>query len=70
MYRSLQLEFSSDKAAKAKSDAIEIPKGSAAEAKKKKDEEEITFHKEVKKKAAEKEVALPLCLLKYRHRWK
>ena len=58
MYRSLQLEFSSDKAAKAKSDAIEIPKGSSAEAKKKKDEEEITFHKEVKKKAAEKEVVV------------
>ena len=52
MYRSLQLEFSSDKAAKAKSDAIEIPKGSSTEAKKKKDEEEITFHKEVKKKEA------------------
>ncbi len=58
MYRSLQLEFSSDKAAKAKSDAIEIPKGSSTEAKKKKDEEEITFHKEVKKKAAEKEAAV------------
>ena len=58
MYRSLQTEFSSDKAAKAKSDAIEIPKGSSAEAKKKKDEEEITFHKEVKKKAAEKEVVV------------
>ena len=40
MYHSLQQEFSSDKAAKAKSDAIEIPKGAATEAKKKKDEEE------------------------------
>jgi translation initiation factor IF-2 len=59
MYRSLQLEFSSDKAAKAKSDAIEIPKGNAVEAKKKKDEEEISFRKEVKKKAAEKE-AVPV----------
>ena len=51
MYRSLQQEFSSDKAAKAKSDAIEIPKGAAAEVKKKKDEEEIVFKKETKKKA-------------------
>jgi len=37
MYRALQQEFSSDKAAKAKSDAIEIPKGTGVEAKKKKD---------------------------------
>jgi len=51
MYYSLQQEFSSDKAAKAKSDAIEIPKGAAAEAKKKKDEEEIVFKKETKKKS-------------------
>ena len=35
MYRSLQLEFSSDKAAKMKSDQIEIPKGNTADAKKK-----------------------------------
>ena len=52
MYRSLQQEFSSDKAAKAKSDAIEIPKGAAGEVKKKKDEEEIVFKKETKKKRA------------------
>jgi translation initiation factor IF-2 len=51
MYFSLQQEFSSDKAAKAKSDAIEIPKGSVGEAKKKKDEEEIVFKKDTKKKA-------------------
>ena len=51
MYRSLQQEFSSDKAAKAKSDAIEIPKGSSGEAKKKRDEEEIVFKKDTKKKA-------------------
>ena len=51
MYFSLQQEFSSDKAAKAKSDAIEIPKGAATEAKKKKDEEEIVFKKDTKKKA-------------------
>ncbi|MGB4772732.1 MAG: translation initiation factor IF-2 [Chitinophagaceae bacterium] len=57
MYRSLQLEFSSDKAAKMKSDQIEIPKGNVAEAKKKKDEEEILFKKESKKKA---EAAVPV----------
>jgi len=53
MYRALQAEFSSDKAAKAKSDAIEIPKGTVLDAKKRKDEEEILFRKDVKKKAAE-----------------
>ena len=57
MYRSIQLEFSSDKAAKMKSDQIEIPKGNVAEAKKKKDEEEILFKKESKKKA---EAAAPV----------
>jgi translation initiation factor IF-2 len=62
MYRSLQLEFSSDKAAKIKSDQIEIPKGSVAEAKKKKDEEEILFKKETKKKVAEKEVPVPVAV--------
>jgi translation initiation factor IF-2 len=51
MYRSLQMEFSSDKAAKIKSDQIEIPKGNIIEGKKKKDEEEIVFKKETKKKA-------------------
>ena len=40
MYRSLQQEFQSDKAAKMKSDQLELPKGSTAEAKKKKEEEE------------------------------
>ena len=45
MYFSLQQEFSSDKAAKAKSDQIEIPKGNVIEARKKKDEEEILFKK-------------------------
>jgi translation initiation factor IF-2 len=48
MYRALQAEFSSDKAAKAKSDQIEIPKGALGE-KKKKEEEEISFKKETKK---------------------
>jgi translation initiation factor IF-2 len=56
MYHSLQQEFSSDKAAKAKSDAIEIPKGSIGETKRKKDEEEILFKKDTRKKA---EVAPP-----------
>jgi translation initiation factor IF-2 len=59
MYHSLQQEFSSDKAAKAKSDAIEIPKGAATEAKKKKDEEEIVFKKDTKKKAEPVEVEQP-----------
>ena len=54
MYHALQAAFSSDKAAKAKSDQIEIPKGGVAELKKKKEEEEITFRKDTKK-AAEKE---------------
>lgn len=62
MYRALVHEFASDKAAKIKSDQIEIPKGSTGEAKKKKDEEEIVFKKETKKKkeaAAEPEQAAP-----------
>ncbi len=60
MYRSLQMEFSSDKAAKAKSDAIEIPKGSAGDAKRKKDEEEILFKKDSKKKTEEAPVEVPV----------
>ena len=47
MYHSLQSEFQSDKAAKMKSDQLELPK-SAAEPKKKKEEEEIVFKKEEK----------------------
>jgi translation initiation factor IF-2 len=58
MYRSLLQEFSSDKAAKVKSDQIEIPKGTATEGKKKKDEEEILFKKDTKKKVVEKEVSV------------
>ena len=49
-YRALQQEFSSDKAAKAKSDQIEIPKGSF-EARKKKDEETVIVAKKETKKA-------------------
>ena len=37
MYRALQAEFSSDKAAQAKSNQIEIPKGGLAEKKQKED---------------------------------
>jgi translation initiation factor IF-2 len=62
MYRSLQHEFSSDKAAKIKSDQIEIPKGNIIEGKKKKDEEEILFKKDTKKKA-EKEVPAPVAVV-------
>ena len=52
MYRSLcNRNFNSDKAAKIKSDQIDLPKGAVAENKKKKDEEEIVFKKEVAKKA-------------------
>lgn len=58
MYLSLQQEFSSDKAAKAKSDQIEIPKGAVIEGRKKKDEEEILFKKETRKKQPEKEAAV------------
>jgi len=43
MYRALQLEFQSDKVAKMKSDQVDLPKGSLAEAKKKKEEEDILF---------------------------
>ena len=59
MYYSLQQEFSSDKAAKAKSDAIEIPKGSSGEGKKKRDEEEIVFKKGGKKVAEEESITEP-----------
>ncbi|MEO7393445.1 MAG: translation initiation factor IF-2 [Chitinophagaceae bacterium] len=48
MYRSLQQEFSGDKAAKIKSDQVDLPKGAQAEAKKKKEDEEISFRKEDK----------------------
>src|ERR1700682_6348890 len=48
MYRALQLEFQGDKAAKMKSDQVDLPKGALAEAKKKKEDEEISFKKEEK----------------------
>jgi translation initiation factor IF-2 len=62
MYRALQLEFQGDKAAKIKSDQVDLPKGAQAEARKKKEDEEISFKKEEKpslkiiKKEEEKKV--------------
>src|SRR5215467_9305217 len=55
MYRALQMEFQSDKAAKLKSDQVDLPKGAQAEAKKKKDEEEVLFKKEEKKTVKKEE---------------
>jgi translation initiation factor IF-2 len=55
MYRALQLEFQSDKAAKMKSDQVDLPKGAQVEVKKKKEEEEISFRKDDKKAAPKKE---------------
>jgi translation initiation factor IF-2 len=55
MYRALQQEFQSDKAAKLKSDLVDLPKGGAVEAKKKKDEEEFIFKKEEKKTVKKEE---------------
>ncbi|RYF90116.1 MAG: translation initiation factor IF-2 [Chitinophagaceae bacterium] len=60
MYRVLQGEFQSDKAAKQKAEAIDLPKGAAAEAKKKKDEEDLSIKKKEEKekaKAAEEKAA-------------
>src|SRR6185437_5148516 len=59
MYRSLQTEFQGDKAAKMKSDQVDLPKGGPAEAKKKKEEEEISFQK-AEKKSTKKEVPPPV----------
>ena len=57
MYRALQQEFQGDKAAKMKSDQVDLPKGAVAEAKKKKEEEEILFKKEDKAPAKTKKEA-------------
>ena len=59
MYVALQSEFQSDKAAKIKSDQVDLPKGPQVEAKKKKEEEEISFRKEEKKPATKKKEAVP-----------
>ena len=50
----LQQEFQSDKAAKLKSDLVDLPKGGVAEAKKKKDEEEVLFKKDDKENGKER----------------
>jgi translation initiation factor IF-2 len=55
MYRSLQNEFQGDKAAKMKSNQVDLPKGSQAEAKKKREDEEVVFKKEEKKEAKKEE---------------
>ena len=55
MYDALQKQFRDDKVAKAKSDAIDLPKGVASEPRKKREEEEISFKKE-EKKQGEKEI--------------
>jgi translation initiation factor IF-2 len=64
MYRALQQEFQGDKAAKIKSDQVDLPKGATVESKKKKDEEEVLFKKEekrpAKKEAPKEEVAAPV----------
>ena len=54
MYRALQQEFQSDKAAKIKSDLVDLPKGGVAEAKKKKDEEEFSLRKTIRKRQRKK----------------
>jgi translation initiation factor IF-2 len=45
MYRTLQAEFSGDKAAKQKASAVDLPKGAGAESKRKRDEEDLSFKK-------------------------
>jgi translation initiation factor IF-2 len=59
MYRALLAEFASDKAAKQKSEQIEIPKGGMGEARKRKEEEEISFKKSGKKTVKEEKTELP-----------
>ena len=55
MYRALQAEFQGDKAAKIKSELIDLPKGATAETRKRRDEEEITFRKEEKRTVKKEE---------------
>ncbi|HET7898125.1 MAG TPA: translation initiation factor IF-2, partial [Flavisolibacter sp.] len=55
MYRALQNEFQSDKVAKLKAVQIDLPKGTAGEAKKKKEEEEVLRFRKEEKKPAPKE---------------
>ena len=53
MYLSLQQEFQSDKVAKAKSDAIDLPKNASGEPKKKREDEDLSFHHKEERKPAE-----------------
>jgi translation initiation factor IF-2 len=62
MYRALQQEFSSDKAAKQKSNAIDLPKG--AEAKKKKDELDLSIKEKAKKEEVVEVAATPIVEVK------
>ncbi len=64
MYRSAMQEFQSDKAAKIKSDQLELPKGSTAEARKKKEDEDIGFGKTEKPaaKLVKKEEVTPVAI--------
>jgi translation initiation factor IF-2 len=50
MYVSLQEGFQSDKVAKAKSDAIDLPKNASGEPKKKREDEDLSFHHKEEKK--------------------
>lgn len=58
MYRTLQAEFSGDKAAKQKASAVDLPKGAGAESKRKRDEEDLSFKKK-EAAAATKEAEKP-----------
>src|SRR6188508_685841 len=60
MYRALQQEFQSDKVAKMKSDQVDLPKGSTAEAKKKKEDEDIVFKSDKKVVVKKEEPAPPV----------
>ncbi|MFY8127385.1 MAG: translation initiation factor IF-2 [Chitinophagaceae bacterium] len=66
-YYALQAEFSSDKAAKGKADAIEIPKSHVGDLRKRKDEEDISIAKKetakpttAKQETAEEVVTTPI----------
>jgi len=59
MYRTLQAEFSGDKAAKQKASAVDLPKGAGAESKRKRDEEDLSFKKKEAAKEATKEAEKP-----------
>lgn len=61
MYRSLQSEFSSDKAAKNKADLVEIPKAGSGEPRKKRDEEDLSISRKETKETIKivKEEAAP-----------